>query len=116
MEQVICKLGILPRLEPLMVFYGSKLSFINTIVATFVLYAVFLDDVEVTKAKKTYKNPLIDMVTYYSVAIRDIPFVLTVIGYGLLIVSEDVLPGFVGIRLQRALLWLEYLGLILYHK
>lgn len=106
----MCKLGIPPRLESLMIFYNSKLSFINTIVATFVLYAVFLDDVEVTKTKKIYKNPLIDMVTHYSVAIRDIPFVLTVIGYGLLIVSEEVLPGFVGIRLQESFAMVRILG------
>ena len=68
--------------------------------ATFILYAAFLDVVEVTKAKKAHKNPLLDVVTHYAIAIRDVPFVLTVVGYGLLIVGEEVLPGFVGIRLQ----------------
>lgn len=68
---------------------------------TVILYAIFLKDIDVVKAKKIHKNPVIDVIVHYSIAIKDMPFVLTVIGFGFLLVGEDVLPGFVGIRLQE---------------
>ncbi len=78
---------------------------------TVILYAIFLEDAEVIKAKKIHKNPVVDILAHYLIAVRDIPFVLTVIGFGFLLVGEDTLPGFVGIRLQESFTIVNIFGL-----
>ncbi|MGE5579415.1 MAG: MFS transporter [Bacillota bacterium] len=69
---------------------------------TVLLYILFLQDSAVPRAKATYRNPFRDILNHYYIAVKDKQFVLTVLGYGMLIAGEDALAGFIGIRLSNS--------------
>lgn len=89
--------GMLYDSNKLMLFIMLSISSLMTVI----LYAVFLDDITVKKSENKKRNPFLNLISHYSVAIKDYPFLLTVIGFGFLIVGEEIMPGYVAIRLEQ---------------
>lgn len=77
---------------------------------TVISYYIFLEDSNKNKKQTTKSNIIKNMLNHYSVAIKDYSFLLTVIGMGLLLVGEEMMPGYVAIRLKDLFSSFKFMG------
>lgn len=64
-----------------------------------IAYWLWLQDVSVQQLKKQHKNVILDVISNYKVAVKDIPFVKVVAGSMFILTADFSMSSYIGVRL-----------------